>query len=338
LPAARGDACDAAELREVVAFQQALRSPSPEAVTRRGLRVKTNGDYQTVDLTVQALREPAALHRLLLVVLTDVVAPPMANKRGKTVGPATGSAGLAQLEGEAQQLREALQTTREEMQTSQEELRSTNEELQSANEELQSANEELTTSKEEMQSMNEELQMVNAELQVKMDELSRANNDMNNLLNSTDIATLFLNDALHVRRFTTEASKLIKLIPGDVGRPITDIASDLLYPALAADVAEVLRTLVFVEKPLATQDGRWFTVRVMPYRTLDYRIDGVVVTFIDVTTSKILEAELRRARDELDRLLANKTTELAQTHATLQAERAGHEPDAGLDKSREVEP
>ena len=131
------------------------------------------------------------------------------------------------------------------MQTSQEELQSANEELQSTNEELQSTNEELTTSKEEMQSLNEELQTVNTELQAKVDELSRANNDMKNLLNSTDIATLFLDNDLNVRRFTPQATKIIKLIPGDVGRPITDLASDLLYPELADDAREVLRTLVF---------------------------------------------------------------------------------------------
>ena len=128
------------------------------------------------------------------------------------------------------------------MQTSQEELKSTNEELQSTNEELQSTNEELTTSKEEMQSLNEELQTVNHELQAKVDELSQANNDMKNLLNSTDIATLFLDDALNVRRFTTQTTNIIKLIPGDAGRPITDIATDLVYPELAEDAREVLRT------------------------------------------------------------------------------------------------
>jgi len=215
------------------------------------------------------------------------------------------------------------------MQTSQEELKSANEELQSANEELQSTNEELTTSKEELQSLNEELQTVNAELQAKVDEVSRANNDMKNLLNSTDIATLFLDDTLRVRRFTTQAAKLIRLIPGDVGRPITDIASDLLYPELAEDVAEVLRTLVFVEKSVTCRDQRWFTVRIMPYRTLENRIDGVVVTLVDITAAKAQEAELRQARDELAVLLAGKTAELNQTHAALQAERAEHGPVIG---------
>jgi two-component system CheB/CheR fusion protein len=160
------------------------------------------------------------------------------------------------------------------MQTSQEELKSANEELQSTNEELQSTNEELTTSKEEMQSMNEELQTVNNELQTKVDELFQTGNDMKNLLESTNIATLFLDEALNVRRFTSQTSKIIKLIPGDVGRPITDVASDMAYPELAGDVREVLRTLFPIEKSVAASHGRWFLVRIMPYRTLENRIDG----------------------------------------------------------------
>src|SRR5712691_3638529 len=168
----------------------------------------------------------------------ETKAPGRVGKHGKATVHNTR---LAELERKHQQVCMELQTTREEMQTSQEELRSTNEETQSTNEELQSANEELTTSKEEMQSLNEELQTVNMELQAKVEELSRSNNDMKNLLNSTDIATLFLDTDLKVRRFTTQATKIIKLIPGDVGRPITDLASDLLYPALAADAREVLR-------------------------------------------------------------------------------------------------
>jgi two-component system CheB/CheR fusion protein len=179
--------------------------------------------------------------------------------------------------------------------------------MQSTNEELQSTNEELTTSKEEMQSLNEELQTVNTELQAKVDELSRSNNDMKNLLNSTDIATLFLDGDLKVRRFTTQATKIIKLIPGDVGRPITDLASDLLYPELTTDAQEVLRKLGFVEKPVNARDGRWFTVRIMPYRTLDDRIDGVVITFADITVAKTLEAQLREKHDLLEKHVAEES-------------------------------
>ena len=170
-----------------------------------------------------------------MIVFTDVAAPleiESLKPPGKLEKFRAQRDQLEELERKYQQARLEAQTVREEMQTSQEELRSTNEEQQSTNEELQSTNEELTTSKEEMQSLNEELQTVNTELQVKVDELSRSNNDMKNLLNSTDIATLFLDNDLKVRRFTTQATKIIKLIPGDMGRPITDLASDLLYPEL----------------------------------------------------------------------------------------------------------
>jgi two-component system CheB/CheR fusion protein len=217
-----------------------------------------------------------------------------------------------------------LQTTREEMQTAQEELRSSNEEMQSANEELQSTNEELTTSKEEMQSLNEELQTVNSELQVKVDELSRSNNDMKNLLNSTDIATLFLDSDLKVRRFTTQATKIIKLIPGDIGRPITDLASDLLYPELTTDAREVLEKLGFAEKPVNARDGRWFTVRIMPYRTLDDRIDGVVITFADITVAKTLEAKLRDKHAVLERHVANQSAKLRRAGDKVTAETVQH--------------
>jgi len=150
----------------------------------------------------------------------------------------------------------------------QEELKSANEELQSTNEELQSTNEELTTSREEMQSLNEELQTVNAEQQSKMDELSKVNDDMRNLLNSTEIVTVFLDNKLHVRRFTNGAEKIFKLIPGDVGRPLSDIVNNLLYPEMIQETQEVLHTLVFSEKQIATTDGGWYSVRIMPYRTI----------------------------------------------------------------------
>jgi two-component system CheB/CheR fusion protein len=205
-----------------------------------------------------------------------------------------------ELEQELLQVRAEARATHEEMQTSQEELRSANEELQSTNEELQSTNEELTTSKEEMQSLNEELQTLNTELQAKVEELSRASGDMKNLLNSTDIATLFLDNDLKVRRFTPQATKIIKLIPADVGRPITDLASDLCYPALVEDAREVLRTLAFSEKSIGALGGRWFSVRTMPYRTLDDRIDGVVITFADITAAKTLEVKLRARLEQPD--------------------------------------
>ncbi len=263
-------------------FQKALRQE--ETVYMSNLSVKTGSGVLRFDLAARAIDEPKALRGLVAIVFSDARAVPERSSpapRGK-VGPLRKST-LAAVEKELAHNREELRITRDEMRTSQEELRATNEELQSTNEELQSTNEELTTSKEEMQSLNEELQTVNTELQVKVDELSRMNNDMKNLLNSTDIATVFLTNDLTVRRFTTEATKIIKLIATDVGRPIMDLSSILLYPELIEDAKEVLRTLVFCEKQVTTHDSRRFVVRIMPYRTLENVIDGVVITFSDIT-------------------------------------------------------
>ena len=284
------------------AFQKAVRQK--EKIIAKGLMVGTNGGTQTVDITVQAIEEPEALRGMVMIVFTDVATTLLEKKapRRSKIAQA-GHARVIELEQDLQRLREELETTREEMQSSQEELKTTNEELQSTNEELQSTNEELTTSREEMQSMNEELQTVNAEQQSKMDELSWINNDMKNLLNSTEIITVFLDNELHVRRFTTGADKLFKLIPGDLGRPLSDIVSNLDYPTMAEDAQQVLRTLVFSEKQIAASDGRWFLVRIMPYRTMEDVIAGVVITFTNITAAKALEAELIEENARLKKLL-----------------------------------
>ncbi len=301
------------------AFQKALRQKG--TVTLKGLKVGTNGGEQFVDLTVQTLEEAEPLRGLVMIVLIDVAAPLEAKAPARLQkAPARSVARLAELERELQQARDELQTTREEMQTSQEELTSINEELQSTNEELQSTNEELTTSKEEMQSLNEELQTVNTELQAKMNDLSTMNSDLKNLLNSTDVATVFLDNDLHVRRFTPQASKIIKLIPADEGRPITDLTSDLRYPELVEDTREVLRTLASTEKPVTARDGRWFTVRIMPYRTLDDRIDGVVITFADITAAKMLEAKLRGKRASLEKRVAEQSARLDKEKKSSQTD------------------
>jgi two-component system CheB/CheR fusion protein len=279
------------------AFQKALRQT--EAITVKGLKVENGGSTQTVNITVQAIAEPEALRGMVMIVFTDVATLPDKKAPGRSRSTSTNLTRVLELEQELQQAREELAMTREEMQSSQEELKSTNEELQSTNEELQSTNEELTTSREEMQSLNEELQTVNAEQQSKMDELARINNDMRNLLNSTEIVTVFLDNNLHVRRFTSGANKLFKLIPGDVGRPLSDIVSDLLYPGMIEEAREVLRTLVFSEQQVAATNGRWFSVRIMPYRTMEDVIGGVVITFADITAAKTLETELR---EEIARL------------------------------------
>jgi two-component system CheB/CheR fusion protein len=290
-----------------IAFRRVVMKK--ESVILHNVKIGTNGSTITLNVTVQWIVEPEALFGKVLIVFTDVaniVTDKTPSKRGKQY---LASIREKELEEALQHAREEVQNILEEMQTSQEELKSSNEELQSTNEELQSTNEELTTSKEEMQSLNEELQTVNAELQSKVDDYSRVNNDMKNLLNSTDIATLFLDKELNIRQYTNQATKIFKLIKGDVGRPFTDQASHLIYPELAADALEVLRTLIFVEKQIPTKDGRWFLARIMPYRTFDDRIDGLVLTFINITDSKQIEESVNET-NQMFRLLLNSSSDV----------------------------
>ena len=266
-----------------VAMNKAQAQVAPVIMTNLTL------DQVTINLTVEAIMEPKVLYGLLMVVFTDVVTPAKAPRKKR-------GASEQQALIELQQAQEEVQLLREKMQSSHEELKSINEEMQSSNEELQSTNEELTTSKEEMQSMNEELQTVNAELQSKIDDLSWINNDMKHLLDSTEIATVFLDNQLNVRRFTAHISHIFKLISSDVGRPLSDIATNLDYVELEDDVKKVLKSLVFIEKDITASEERWFKVRIMPCRTQENVIDGVVITFIDISKAKNLEAELRLVR------------------------------------------
>ena len=267
------------------ALREALQEK--KSIELHGLRLE-DGAPLTVDVTVRALQEPRALEGTVMIVFRDVDAPPPAKTRRTR-----GAAGPV-IDAELARTREEVRALRQEMRASQEELQSANEELQSTNEELQSANEELTTSKEESQSMNEELQTINAELHSKLDDLALAQSDMQNLLNSTDIATLFLDNALNVRRFTERITRIIHLRDGDIGRPLSDLASTLVYPELAVDAKETLRTLAVSEKQISTTDGHWFSVRIMPYRTVTNVIQGVVITFIDISAAKELESRLRK--------------------------------------------
>ena len=260
---------------------------SDAMVTVRGLILSDDaGNSHALDLSAEALRDADLLSSMIVLTFTSAALPPRRRSGGSNPR-------LLELEQQLAQARLEIQAVRNEMQASREELKSANEELQSTNEELQSTNEELTTSKEEMQSLNEELYTVNAELQSKVDDLSMANGDMKNLLNSPDIATIFLDSELRIRRYTNQATQIFKLIPTDLNRPLSDIVNELAYPALEADAQEVLRTLVFCERQIPTRNGRWFTVRIMPYRTVDNVIDGLVVTFVNITDFKQLEAQLR---------------------------------------------
>ncbi len=289
-------------LREPIAaaLKQALTIDEP--VRLRGLQIHrqeepASNKHPMVEVTVQALREPTTLKGMLMIVFRDVAPTPVRRRHAAGGADAALSAELQQCREEVQTLHEQARASKEELQSANEELQSTNEELQSTNEELQSANEELTTSKEEMQSMNEELQTVNGEMQTKLDDLALAQSDLRNLLNSTDIAMLFLDQKLNVRRYTERASKIINLRDSDIGRPLSDLTTILEYPALHADAHETLRTLIFSEKQILASDGRWFSVRIMPYRRLDNVIDGAVITFVDITATKQLESSLRKAAD-----------------------------------------
>jgi two-component system CheB/CheR fusion protein len=192
---------------------------------------------------------------------------------------------------------ETLQTTIEELETSNEEIMSANEELQSTNEELQSTNEELETSKEELQSVNEELVTVNTELQQKMEGLARANNDMNNLLAGTGIGVLFVDHQLHIQRFTPATTQIINLIQTDIGRPVSDLVSNLAgYNRLGEDVRSVLDSLIPRETEVQTRDGHWYLMRILPYRTVENVIEGAVLTFVDIAAQKRAECGTGAAR------------------------------------------
>ncbi len=271
-------------------------------VVERGVQVKSNGHVIRVDVRVQRLSQPEALRGLFRVTFEH--AYPMSPDQ-EAEGTGTPPDRLVELEQALQYSKESHQATIEELETSNEELKSTNEELQSTNEELQSANEELETSKEEMQSLNEELQTVNAELEGKVDQLSGANNDMKNLLNATDIAMLFLDRELRIKRYTEQAKQVIRLIPTDVGRPIGDLASSLHYDQLLDEAREVLRTLAPKETSVRSENGKFYLLRILPYRTTDNVIDGLVLTFVDVTTLKGLQEEQDRLLGALRGSLAS---------------------------------
>lgn len=290
-----------------MAFHKAISTK--ETVVLNNIKVETNGGIKTIQITIQGLDKPEPLNGMVMIIFNNVPEVAAVKKQTKNGKKTLDSIKQSELEKELQQAHEEMQNTLEEMQTSQEELKSANEELQSTNEELQSTNEELTSSKEEMQSLNEELQTVNSELQSKVDDFSRVNNDMKNLLNSTDIATLFLDKELNIRRYTNEATKIFKLIKSDIGRPFTDLVSDLEYPDLAADALKVLKTLAFIQKQIPTKDGRWFSVRVMPYRTFEDRIDGLVITFINDSDLKKLETELQE-KEWMHRLVLNASSDI----------------------------
>lgn len=274
-------------LREPIYHGLKQASGSAGPVELLGLLVRTGSDTQTVDITIQTLDEPDVLEGKILVVFRD--APAFVTSENRELLSTTASDQEVQI----QQYQKEIRTLRQRGEKTLEELQATNEKLQSTNEELQSANEELTTSKEEMQSMNEELQTINAELETKVDDLVLAQSDMQNVLNSIEIAILFLDQALNVRRYTERTTDIFSLRKSDVGRPLSDLNTSLRYPQLQEDARKTLDTLSVREKQVASDDDRWFSVRIIPYRRLDNMIDGVVITLVNITETKQLESALR---------------------------------------------
>ncbi len=279
---------------------------SHQPVRQLGLRVKTNGDFTRVDLAIQPVAAGSTASTdptpLFLVTFTEAAeqtpeisaAPETTQDAGEVTSDS--DTRVAALKKELRAKEEFLQTTNEELETTNEELKSSNEEMQSINEELQSANEELETSKEELQSVNEELTTVNAELQAKLADLSRANNDMNNLLAGTGIGTVFVDHQLRIQRFTPAVTQVINLILTDVGRPVGHIVSNLAdYDRLVEDVRTVLETLVPIEVEVQTNSGAWYLLRIRPYRTQENVIEGAVITFTEITEMKAAQAVLRES-------------------------------------------
>ena len=269
-----------------------------EIMVCKDLHIKTNGHFTIANLTIRPIVSNTGARPetpLYLVILEEVI--PLGPKRGlqKLLKAIEGTdysntdenRCIEELKQELRAKEEYIQMAKEQQDSSNEELKSSNEEMQSVNEELQSTNEELETSKEELQSVNEELSTVNNELQTIVSDLSLVNNDMNNLLAGTGIATVFIDYKLHILRFTPTATRIINLIPSDVGRPVAHIVSNFVgYNQMVEDTQAVLDTLIPKELEIQTTEGKWYIMRIQPYRTVENVIEGAVLTFVDNTDAK----------------------------------------------------
>ncbi|HEU5019303.1 MAG TPA: CheR family methyltransferase [Pseudolabrys sp.] len=281
------------ELRSALhrAFEQRLPTLSLP------IPVRFNGTARRVHLNVKPVEKGEGEQRHAVVMFIeggeieqDTAAPDQRQASDNTV---------QRLSEELELTQARLRTVREESEASTEELRAANEELQSINEEYRSTSEELETSKEELQSINEELQTVNSELKLKLEAISRAHSDLQNLMAATDIGTLFLDTTLRVKRFTERTTDLFSLTAADEGRPITDFAHRLDYDGLVGDARAVLTELAPIRREIHSRDGRWYDVRLRPYRTVDNKIDGVVITFLDITERLQIESALRESERRL---------------------------------------
>ncbi|MBN1247650.1 MAG: PAS domain S-box protein [Anaerolineae bacterium] len=286
-----------------------------EQVVLEPVGVQTEAGDASIRLIVQPVSEPAALQGMMVIIFEDLPPTPAVALLGEN-GPVP-EGRLAVLEHELSATRQYLQATVEQLEASNQQLGATNDELQSSNEELQSANEELQTAKEELQSVNEELLTVNAELEAKLEELSETNADLDNLFAAIDVGAVLLDLELRIRRFTPMARRVISLIDSDVGRPIGHTVCHLRSVDLVDVARTVLATLETQEREVSHADGGWLWMRARPYRTPDYAVQGVTLTFHDITQLKETQHALEAARDRLEQAVRERTAELSRARSRL---------------------
>ncbi len=304
------------ELR--IELKAALQQARESGRAARSIPVLVQFDGEPRQVVVEATPAREAEQEGFVLVVFDEREPPEPAR--PEIAAEDQDSRVRDLRAELERAQQRLQTVVEEYETSQEEMKASAEELQSANEELRSTLEELETSKEELQSMNEELQTVNQENRHKVDELSQLSTDLQNLLVSAELATLFLDRDLRILRFTPTVGELFNVRPVDRGRPLSDLTSRLGYPELEDDAHVVLRTLVPVAREVRDERGRWFLTRVLPYRSSDDRIEGVVITFLDISERKMAEDALRQLNETLEQRVAERTRELSDANRALQAQ------------------
>jgi two-component system CheB/CheR fusion protein len=276
---------------------------SNQLVEIKNIDIKVNNHFKTINLLIKPIFLKEKELSALMVIFENADKLQSSDDINKPIIKDSNKASATAIEKELKITRDHLQTLIDELKTSNEDLQITNEEYQSSNEELQSANEELETSREELQSVNEELITVNTELSEKIEQLSQANDDLDNLLSSTELATVFLDRKLNIKRFTPAATKIFNLIPTDIDRPVTHLSSNILYKALAEDVKQVLKTLIIKSVEVQAIDKTWYYMRILPYRTAENIIEGVLITFIDITTQKKTENKLKNVNENLNMVI-----------------------------------
>jgi two-component system CheB/CheR fusion protein len=290
-----------------------------QALFTRPIWVRFNGSAHRVIASVRPLPKSTmrAESQALVIFLEDQADRPIGSQEPQKPADSDANQMFMQVQAENHRLQEQLQSVVEEYNSSNEEMKAANEELQSINEEYRSTTEELETSREELQSVNEELQTVNNELKSKLEEISRANSDLENLMGASEVATLFLNREMQIKRFTAGMDQILNLLPSDHGRPVAHFANKLGYDELIEDADDVLRRLAPLERELHSKSGRWFLVRLRPYRTVEHKIDGVVITFVDITELKHAQQELAEINENLQTRVEERTGELDRANQRL---------------------